>query len=81
MELAPLCRRYTPGSKGPQSIAIAGRDRSFESSSLQRRVRKPSVPLETRRQYAYAGDRAEIAGAFNSVRTDAITDHSNVAHS
>ena len=66
MELAP----YTPGSKGPQSSAI---DRWFESSSPQRRVRKPSVPLETRRQYAYAGGRAEIAGALNSVPTDAMT--------
>jgi hypothetical protein len=47
MDLAFLCRWYTLGSKGPQSIEIAGGDRWFESCSLQRRViQTRSIPTD-----------------------------------
>jgi hypothetical protein len=47
MELASTCRRAHTGLEGTaNSVAIAGRDRWFESDSLQRRVtNEPGSPI------------------------------------
>jgi hypothetical protein len=68
MELASTCPRAHTGLEGTaNSVAIAGRDRWFESTSLQRQVCKPPVPRGGRRPGMNLASRRAIAGSGGTV--------------